>query len=117
MERDFYGSSIILSSCCSGIGERGEDAGRRITLNFSADIQAGDSEAYIDVSVEDGSCSVESADFVNEQEYWAGGVRPKVEIWLEADSDCYFKKSGKSAFTFTGDDVSMFQALPSMIGK
>ena len=41
----------------------------RITLNFSADIQAGDSEAYIDVSVEDGSCSVESADFVNEQEY------------------------------------------------
>lgn len=77
----------------------------RITLNFSADIQAGDSEAYIDVSVEDGSCSVESADFVNEQEYWAGGVRPKVEIWLEADSDCYFKKSGKSAFTFTGDDV------------
>ena len=61
--------------------------------------------AYIDVSVEDGSCSVESADFVNEQEYWAGGVRPKVEIWLEADSDCYFKKSGKSAFTFTGDDV------------
>ena len=53
----------------------------------------------------DGSCSVESADFVNEQEYWAGGVKPKVEVWLSADSDCYFSKSGKAAFTFNGDKV------------
>ena len=40
-----------------------------ITLNFDADVQAGDVDASVSVSVEDGSCSVESADFVNEQEY------------------------------------------------
>ena len=53
----------------------------------------GDMDASVSVSVEDGSCSVESADFVNEQEYWAGGVKPKVEVWLSADSDCYFFKN------------------------
>ena len=58
-----------------------------ITLDFNADVQAGDMDASISVSVEDGNCSVESADFVNEQEYWAGGVKPKVEVWLAADSD------------------------------
>ena len=76
-----------------------------ITLNFDADVQAGDMDASVSVSVEDGSCSVESADFVNEQEYWAGGVKPKVEVWLSADSECYFSKSGKAAFTFNGDKV------------
>ena len=62
-------------------------------------------DASVVVSVEDGNCSVESADFVNEQEYWAGGVKPKIEVWLSADSDCYFSKSGKAAFTFNGDKV------------
>lgn len=76
-----------------------------ITLNFNADVQAGDTDATISVSVEDGNCSVESADFINEQEYWAGGEKPKVEVWLSADSDCYFSKSAKSAFTFNGDKV------------
>ena len=66
-----------------------------ITLNFNADVQAGDTDATISVSVEDGNCSVESADFINEQEYWAGGEKPKVEVWLSADSDCYFSKSAK----------------------
>ena len=56
--------------------------------DFNADVQAGDTDATISVSVEDGNCSVESADFINEQEYWAGGEKPKVEVWLSADSDC-----------------------------
>ena len=44
-------------------------------------------------------------DIINEGDYWVGGERPKVEIWLSADSDYYFKKSGKSAFSFSGDEV------------
>ena len=64
-----------------------------ITLNFNADVQAGDTDATISVSVEDGNCSVESADFIKEQEYWTGREKPKVEVWLSADSDCYFSKS------------------------
>ena len=37
----FYGSSIILSSCCSGIGERGEDAGKPHYAEFQRGYSGG----------------------------------------------------------------------------
>lgn len=77
----------------------------KIHLNFSSDIQAGEAGGTVDVSLEDGECSIDSVDIINEGDYWVGGERPKVEIWLSADSDYYFKKSGKSAFSFSGDEV------------
>ena len=76
-----------------------------ITLNIQSDIEAGDWGGDIEVTLEEGECSVDSVEIVNEAEYWAGGDEPKVEIWLSADSGYYFKKRGKSAFTFTGDEV------------
>lgn len=77
----------------------------KIKLTITSDIQAGDMGGSVDVSVDEGECSVESADVVNEGDNWVGGDKPKVEIWLSADSDYYFKKSGKSAFSFAGDAV------------
>ena len=77
----------------------------KIKLNFTSDIQAGEIGGNVDVSLEDGECSIESVDIVNEGDSWVGGDKPKVEIWLSADSDYYFKKSGKSAFSFSGDTV------------
>ena len=77
----------------------------KIKLNFTSDIQAGEIGGNVDVSLEDGECSIESVDIVNEGDNWVGGDKPKVEIWLSADSDYYFKKSGKSAFSFSGDTV------------
>ena len=65
----------------------------KIKLNFTSDIQAGEIGGN------------ESVDIVNEGDSWVGGDKPKVEIWLSADSDYYFKKSGKSAFSFSGDTV------------
>lgn len=76
-----------------------------ISLNFESDIQAGQSDGTVDVTLEDGECSVESVEIVNEGECWLGGDRPKVKVWLSADSDYYFKKKGKSAFSFSGDEV------------
>lgn len=76
-----------------------------ITLNVSYEVQAGESGGYVDVTVEEGECCVESVDFINEGEYWLGGDKPKVEIWLAADSDYYFSKSGKSQFTLEGDEA------------
>ena len=108
-KRLFHGimGAMVFSALCAfpAFAKEERTPVGHIRLNISSDIQAGDAGASIDVSVEEGNCSLESADFINEQEYWAGGVRPKVEIWLAADSDCYFKKSGKSTFTFTGDEV------------
>ena len=76
-----------------------------IELSFSYDIQAGESGGDVDVTLGSGNCSVESVDIVNEKDFWVGGDKPKVEVWLSADSDYYFAKSGKSAFSFSGDKV------------
>ena len=76
----------------------------KVKLTITSDIRAGDQDGGVDVSV-DGNCSLESADVVNEGFNWVGGEKPKVEIWLSADSDCYFNKTGKSAFTIVGDGV------------
>ena len=76
-----------------------------IELSFSYDIQAGESGGDVDVTLGSGNCSIESVDIVNEKEFWVGGDKPKVEVWLSADSDYYFAKSGKSAFSFSGDKV------------
>lgn len=81
-----------------------------ITLYVQSDIRAGDWGGSVDVALEEGACSVESVDIVNEGMYWAGGDEPKVEIWLSADSGYYFKKSNKSTFTFTGDKVKYVSA-------
>ena len=77
----------------------------KIKLNFTSGIQAGENGGNVDVTLEDGECSIESVDIINEGDIWVGGDKPKVEIWLSADSDYYFKKSGKSAFSFSGDTV------------
>lgn len=76
-----------------------------IGLTFASDIQAGESGGTVDVTLDSGECSIESVDIVNEGDYWIGGDKPKVEIWLSADSDYYFSKSGKNAFKFDGDKV------------
>lgn len=76
-----------------------------ISLTIQSDIQAGEAGGSVEVTLDEGECSVESVDIVNEGEYWLGGDKPRVEIWLAADSDYYFKKKGKSAFTFSGDEV------------
>lgn len=54
-----------------------------------------------------GQCTVRCVDLANEKDYWLGGDKPKVEVWLSADRDYYFKKSGKSAFKLNegGDTV------------
>lgn len=77
----------------------------KITLTISASVETGGSGGIADASVDEGECSVDSVEFVNEPDYWEAGMKPKIEIWLSADSDYYFKKSGKSAFKFEGDEV------------
>ena len=79
-----------------------------IELSFYSDIKAGEAGGKVDVTLNSGQCSVSSVDIVNEKEYWLGGDKPKVEVWLSADRGYYFKKSGKSAFHFSenGDKVN-----------
>lgn len=84
----------------------------KIRLTLTSDIRVGESGGTVDVSVDEGECRVESVELVNEGDYWMGGQKPKVEVWLEADTDYYFKKSGKSAFSFDGDTVKYVSSVP-----
>lgn len=86
-------------------GEEDRTPVGEITLSVSSDIEAGMEGGEVYVEVEEGSCHVDSVEIVNMPGVWAGGDEPKVKIWLNADDDCYFDKSGKSIFTFTGDEV------------
>ena len=72
-----------------------------ISLTFDSDIEAGEG-GDVDVTVDSGSCSVSGVDVLNDNGYWAGGDKPKVRVELSADRDCYFDKSGKSAFVLSG---------------
>lgn len=75
-----------------------------VSLTFSSGIQAGE-DGDVDVTVDSGSCSVDSVDVVNPKGYWVGGDKPMVKVELGADSDHYFDKSGKSALELNGADA------------
>lgn len=72
-----------------------------VSLTFTSSIEAG-GDGDVDVTVDSGSCSVNNVDVVNPKDCWAGGDKPVVKVELGADSDYYFDKSGKSAFTLDG---------------
>lgn len=73
-----------------------------IELSFSYDIQAGESGGDVDVTLGSGNCSIESVDIVNEKEFWVGGDKPKVEVWLSADSDYYLQSRERAHFPLAG---------------
>lgn len=97
--------AIAASISITGLAKEEREKVGTIELWFSSDIQAGEYGGTVDVDLRSGNCSIESVDIVNEGDYWVGGEKPKVEIWLSADSDYYFAKSGKSAFSLHGDKV------------
>ncbi len=84
-------------------GEEREPVGI-VSLTFSSTIEAGE-DGDVEVTVDSGSCSVDSVDVVNPKGYWVGGDKPKVKVELGADRGYYFDKSGKSAFQLDGAGV------------
>lgn len=104
--------AFAASSAFVSLAKEEREPVGKIELHFSSDIQAGESGGNVDVTLGGGSCSIESVDIVNEGDIWVGGDKPKVEVWLSADSGYYFSKSGKSAFEFSGDKVKYVSSTP-----
>lgn len=105
-----FALSVVVPMVCLAKEER-EKVGT-IELWFTSNIQAGEFGGEVDVDLRSGNCSIDSVDIVNEGDYWAGGDKPKVEIWLSADSGYYFAKSGKGAFSIHGDKVRYVSSHP-----
>lgn len=81
-----------------------------INLNIQSSIQAGSSSGTVSVSTGDSSYRVSGAEILNDDDDWKGGMTPRVSFELYANSGYYFSGSGKSMFSFSGDDASYVTA-------
>lgn len=77
-----------------------------VNLYLSSTIESGESGGTVHVTTDSQQFRVGDVDILNEDDDWVGGVRPKVSITLYARSGYYFKSSGKSLFSFSGEDVT-----------
>lgn len=82
----------------------------QIPLTFEYTIETGSSQADITVSCNSQEYALDYLEFVNEDEDWKSGDRPRVKIYLTANDSYYFSTSAKSAFTFYGDEASFVSA-------
>ena len=89
----------------------------KIKLNFTSGIQAGENGGNVDVTLEDGECSIESVDIINEGDIWVGGDKPKVEIWLSATVTITLRNRERVRFHFPAIRLSMYPVPLRMIRK
>lgn len=81
-----------------------------VFLIFESQIETGGSNSEVDVETEDSEYSVEGVEVLNASGDWAGGVRPKLEIFLYAEDGYYFDEMGEDLFSFSGEDVEYVSA-------
>lgn len=81
-----------------------------IHLIFESDIETGGSSSEVEVTTEDDEYSVEGVEVVNASGDWAGGVRPRLEIYLCAEDRYYFSDTTEEMFEFSGDDAEYVSA-------
>lgn len=83
-----------------------------IRLNVNSTIEAGSSNGNVYVTIADGAGSyrVGSVEIVNENDEWMGGMTPRVTVDLYAGSGYYFAGTGRSMFSFYGDDATYVTA-------
>lgn len=111
-KRQVLAAALLIAAAASfpAMAEEDREPVGDIALTFSSDIEAGVEGGNVDVSVDSGNCHVDSVDIMNMPQVWAGGDEPKVRVWLNADDDCYFDKSGKSVFTLSGNCEVKYQS-------
>ena len=77
-----------------------------VSLTVHSTIQAGSSSGNVSVTADGGNYRVGGTEITNEDDDWKGGMTPRVEVTLYADSGYYFNCTSKSDFSFHGDDAS-----------
>ena len=89
----------------------------KIKLNFTSDIQAGETGRNCGLRGNPGQweSSIESVDIVIRGRHLWAGTSQRWRYGFSADSDYYFKKSGKSAFQFPAIRSSMYPVPLRMI--
>lgn len=112
------GILMILLAVGTGAGADGRAAWAaetrtgitQIHLHISSGIVTGNSGGSVSVTSGGGNYRVGSAEVLNEDDDWIGGMTPRVAVELYADSGCYFAETGRAAFVFSGDEASFVTA-------
>lgn len=81
-----------------------------ISLHIDSSIEAGSSSGKVSITTGDSEYRVGSVEITNENDDWKGGMQPRVTFSLYAYSGYYFNSSGKSIFSFSGDDATFVTA-------
>lgn len=100
---------LLILSTGSALAETREKI-LDINLNIDSTIEAGSSSGRVYVTSSDGTYRVSSAEILNDNDEWMGGMTPRVTVELYANSGYYFADSSKKVFSFSGDDASYVSA-------
>lgn len=106
----FLALGIALAAGGTALADEDREAIDYVSLYFDSEITTGSSSCEVDVDTEDDEYSVGGVEVVNASGTWAGGTRPKLEIYLYADEDYYFAGAKESMFHFSGEDVEFVSA-------
>lgn len=79
---------------------------KEISLHIESTIESGSSSGDVYATAGSGEYRVGDVEILNDDNDWVGGMRPRVEISLYANSGYYFYSSSKSMFSFSGEDVT-----------
>ena len=81
-----------------------------VHLNIDSTIESGNSSGFVYVTTGDEGYRAGSAEILNDDNDWIGGMIPRVQVELYAESGYYFAGTGRSMFHFSGDDASYVTA-------
>lgn len=81
-----------------------------VHLTIDSTIAAGMSGGDVRVTTGDSQYRVGGVEILNDDDDWMGGMTPRVEINLHANTGYYFASTGRSMFSFSGDDASYSSA-------
>lgn len=106
------GLAVFLATVWTGsaLAAREEEPIEEIHLNFESEIETGGSSSEVEVTTDDNEYSVEGVEVLNASGDWAGGVRPKLEIYLCAEDGYYFAGTEEDLFHFSGEDAEYVSA-------
>lgn len=110
-----YRSFILAAGLALAVGGTALAAEDRepveeICLAFESEIETGGSSSEVEVTTEDGGYTVGGVEVVNATGDWAGGVRPRVEVYLYADDGYYFPRVREDMFELSGEGAEYVSA-------
>lgn len=77
-----------------------------VSLSFVSDIRVGESGGSVDVTANGSDYYVDEVEIVNDTDEWDDRDRPRIKVYLTAESDYYFTANGRNDFDLDGEGAT-----------